>query len=104
MGNAPHDITTVTSVIAEAADLLAEVDGARFADTEELNAKLIAAGARVESMTAVVTLAEAMLVPGACQDETLKRDLRNAIRMAKGLPSALDHYTSLAREAQQAAA
>lgn len=92
----------MTKVIADASEFLILANDQGFADTEKLSGQLIAVGVRVQSMSAVLTLAEAMLAPGAASDETLKRDLRLALRIANGQVPARAHYTGMARDAVQA--
>lgn len=105
MGTAPLSIATVTSVIAEAAEYVGQHEAQDHEDgATPLAAALISAGARVEAMTAVVTLARSMLDNRAVVCPSYREQLAVALQRAETPPNTREHYEAMARGAQQARA
>jgi hypothetical protein len=102
MGTAPLHIATVTSVIAEAAEYVGHHEAQEYEDgATPLAAALISAGARVDAMTAVVTLARSMLDNGAVMRPSYREQLATALQRAETPPNTREHYEAMARGASQ---
>jgi hypothetical protein len=99
---APLYVATVTSVIAEAAEYVGQHEAHEYEDAATpLAAALISAGARVEAMTAVVTLARSMLDNRAVVCPSYREQLAAALQRAETPPNTREHYEAMARGAQQ---
>jgi len=102
-------LTEVTGPIDEAIEHLRLGTEKSYFDADDLIARLIQARSRAERAGIALHLAEkfvglattAPIDPGTT---LVSRDLIHAIRLAKGVPCAVVHYQSMAREAQAARA
>ncbi|HEY4292089.1 hypothetical protein [Luteibacter sp.] len=101
MGTAPLQIATITSVIAESAEYIGYHEAKENDEgATPIAEALIAAGARVEAMIAVVTLTKALLDQGVSGDFGLLAQLRAAVARAESLPNTREHCEAMALAAQ----
>lgn len=108
MGTTEH-ANAITGPVDEAVEVLRVATEKNLFDADDLIARLLVTRNAAERVAVVIHLAE-VFVRDACAPGTdphlaiLGNDLMKACRAARGLTSVQDHYTAMAREAQQAAA